>query len=185
MEVVNFCFIPGLGCLHLRSEWYLHWGVLEDLPTDWPNDKNPCCNSNCYVCNGSYTKNIHPIVYEGTLEFLESEYFCGEGFMPYKISHDNYDNVPNRLADSADWKKKVFGLKMVPKYKVNAFFFQLIGSGILSFWWGHSSEEIVCEFGTDNNDRLKYKNIKYWRGFTFRSAKWGGGHFEYISLLNK
>ena len=74
-----------------------------------------------------------PVVYEGVVEFLDSEYFSAREFMPYPIVHDDVDAMPNRLWESADWKKKVFGIKEVSKYNVNAFFFQLVGTGILTF----------------------------------------------------
>ncbi len=31
VDVVNFLFLPQLGCIHLRSEWYLHSGANTEL----------------------------------------------------------------------------------------------------------------------------------------------------------
>jgi len=55
--------------------------------------------------------------------------------MPYPISNDGYDDVIDKLWDSADWKKLVFGVKKVARYNVNSFIFQLLATGILCFEW--------------------------------------------------
>ena len=110
-----------------------------------------------------------PIVYEGALAFLESEYFSARETMPYRITYDAYDDMTNKLWESADWRKNVFGVKTVTKYNVNAFFFQLIGTRILSFEWTNASTGLVCVFGTDVNNQFLYKQPHSWKGFTFRA----------------
>ena len=83
------------------------------LPNDWPNENNPTCGDKCYVCSKSYMNDMLPVVYEGAVEFLDSKYFSAREFMPYPIVHDDADAMPNRLWESAGWKKKVFGIKGV------------------------------------------------------------------------
>jgi len=41
IDIINFTFLPGLGCIHLRAEWYLHHGKNDPLPEGWPNEENP------------------------------------------------------------------------------------------------------------------------------------------------
>ena len=89
------------------------------------------------------------IVYDGALT-LESEYFSAKETMPYCINHDAYNDMPNKLWESADWRKSVFGIKTVTKYNINAFFFQLIDTKILSFEWTNGTAGLVCVFGTDD-----------------------------------
>ena len=115
LEVVNFLFLPDLGCLHLRAEWYLHRGVLESLPGDWPNDDNTNCGDKCFVCNGTHVKYMLPIGYEGAFQFLESDYFSGKDSMPYPITYEDDIKITTKLADSGDWRKKVFGKKIVAR----------------------------------------------------------------------
>ena len=93
------------------------------------------CRDKCYVCQDNYVSDLLPIVYEGAVEFLESEYFAGLDFMPYSVTHDEPEAVTDRLWNSGDFKKNIFGKKSVTKYNVNAFFFQLVATGILIFEW--------------------------------------------------
>ena len=53
-----------------------------------------------------------PIVYEGALAFLESEYFSARETMPYRIAYDAYDVMTNKRWESADRRKNVFGEKL-------------------------------------------------------------------------
>ena len=169
IDVINLLFLPDLGCIHLRSEWYLHRGILEALPSHWPNNDNPNYVDKCYVCKGTYKRYMLPIVYSGAIEFLDSDYFSGSHTMPYVITLDDGGKITNKLWDSLDWRKKVFGVKTVEKYNVNCFFFQLIAAGLLTFQWTNAKGEVLCVFGKDNKDRIKYKFIHNWKGFTFRN----------------
>ena len=105
--------------------------------------------------------------------------------MPYTITHDDQESMPNRLWESADYRKNIFGFKKVSKYNVNAFFFQLVATGILEFKWINANKNVVCCFGEDNNDRIKYKIPTYWKGICFRTAGRGvqeihlGPHISY------
>ena len=117
------------------------------------------------------------------VEFLDSEYISAREFTPYPIVHDDTNAMSNRLWEFADWKKKVFGIKGVSKYKVNAFFFQLVGTGILTFKWVNATTGVVCAFGTDDKNRIKYKNTLNWKGISFRKASWDGGTVEFNSIL--
>ena len=110
-----------------------------------------------------------PIVYDGALEFLESEYFSAKETMLYCINHDVHNDMPNKLWESADWRKAVFGIKTVTKYDINAFFFQLIGTKILYVEWTNTTSALVCVFGTDDDGKLIYKLPLNWKGFKFIS----------------
>ena len=90
--------------------------------------------------------------------------------MPYPIVHDDTNAMPNCLWESADWKKKVFGIKGVSKYNANAFFFQLVGTGILTFEQANATTGVVCVFGTDDKNRIKYKKALNWKGMSFCKA---------------
>ena len=54
-------------------------------------------------------------------------------------------------------RKKVFGKKTITTYNVNAFFFQLVATGILTFKWMDAESKVVCTFGTDDKVKIKYK----------------------------
>ena len=185
MDVVNFLFLPGIGCIYLRAEWFLWTGANTPLPADWPNEEHPACGDKCWVCRKSYMNDMIPIIYKGIIEFLDSEYFCGKDFMPYPITHEMRENLPNRLWESPDYRKKIFGIKNVAKYNVNSFFFQLLAAGILTFKWVDAQTGVVCTFGTDDNNKIKYKIPKNWKGFTFRKPGRGGGTIDFSDILNK
>ena len=76
-------------------------------------------------------------------------------------------------------------MKNVAKYNVNAFFFQLVAAGLLTFKWINAKTGVVCTIGTDDNNEIKYKIPKYWEGFTFRKAGRGGGTVPFSDILNK
>jgi len=88
-----------------------------------PNEDQPVCRDKGYVYKGTYDKYMLPIVYEGVYSFLKCDYFSGTGSMPYPISDNSYNNTIERIWDSADWIKGVFGMKEVARYNVNSLFF--------------------------------------------------------------
>ena len=98
-----------------------------------------------------------PIIYEGAVDFLDSEYFSGQDFMPYTITQNDKERIPNRLWESADYKKKIFGFTNVAKYNANAFFFQLVATGILTFNWVNANKTVIYRFGKNINNVIKYK----------------------------
>lgn len=181
METINFLFMPGWGCLHLRSEW-----LLSTRPNTRPSqafaDEHGPCNNMCYVCKRNHEKWMLPVVYAGAVEFLGTELFKGQ--MPYEITYDNSEGLVNILAESADMKLKVFGKKTIAKYNVHSFFFQLIASDILCFEWVDNNRKVVCVRSKEIDGSFKYLNVKYWSGFEFRSARHGGAVVSYDSLLN-
>ena len=87
--------------------------------------------------------------------------------------------------ESADYKKKNFGFKNVAKYNFNAFFFQLVATGILTFNWINANKNVVCVFGKDDNNMIKYKVASYWKGICFRKAGHSGGRIDYASVFNR
>ena len=127
-------------------------------------------------------KHMLPIVYEGAYAFLQSNYFSDAGFMPYPISHGEYDAAIDNLWDSADWRKSVFGVKKVTRYNINSFFFQLLATGILRFEWTNATMGIVLVVVKDTAGKFKYHTLSYWYGFKFRSKTWGGNPVAFSSL---
>ena len=106
---------------------------------------------------------MFPVIYEGALTFLESECFSARETMPYRINHDAYDDMPNKLWESADWRKLVFRVKTVTEYNINAFFFQLIGTKILLFKRTNVTTGLVCVFDTNDDEKLMYKLPCNWK----------------------
>ena len=185
VDVTNYLFLPDLGCIHLRAEWYLHRGAMESLPSDWPNDEHPACANKCYVCRGSHKKYMLPVVHAGAVDFLDSDHFSGRGMMPYVITHESANTMTNKLWESSDWRKRVFGLKKVTKFNVNCFFFQLIALGLLEFQWASRKREVICVLGTDDNNRIKYKFVQNWKGFSFRSNNNRGRSIPHSELATE
>ena len=71
IDMLHFTFLPGYGCIHLRSEWYLFNGYLAPL-TEVLLQESCQCVDRCHVCKGSYKKYIVSVVYEGSISFLRS-----------------------------------------------------------------------------------------------------------------
>ena len=105
--------------------------------------------------------------------------------MPYAVTYDDQESMTNRLWDSGDYTKKIFGFKKVSKYNVNAFFFQLVATGILEFKWMNAKKNVVCVFGEDDKGVLKYKIPTYWKGICFRTTGRGGRIIDYTSVFDK
>ena len=124
------------------------------------------------------------IGYEGALSFLDSKYFSTRETMQYCITHDAYNDMRNKLWDSADWRKSVFGVKTITKYNINAFLFQLIGTWILSFEWTNATTGLICMFRTDDDGKLIYKQPCHWKGFKFISNGWDGRPIPISSIVN-
>ena len=181
IDTINFLFMPGWGCIHLRSEWLLSTKHNTRPPQSFVDAHGPC-NNMCYICKRTHNKWMLPVVYEGAVEFLETELFKGQ--LPFEITHDNSEGLPNILWESNDMRLKVFGKKTIAKYNVHSFFLQLIASDMLSFEWTDNSKKIVCVRRKESDGSYKYANIKYWSGFEFRSSRHGGANVTYESLLN-
>lgn len=59
-----------------------------------------------------------------------------------------------------------------------------VGTGIITFKWVNAKTGVVCCFGTDDKNRLKYKFPIYWKGMMFRSAGRGGPPVPFSTILN-
>jgi superfamily II DNA/RNA helicase len=101
IDSINFLFMPGWGCLHLRSEWLLSTKHNTRPPQSFKDEHGPC-NDMCYVCKCTHRKWMLPIVFEGAVEFLGTELFKGQ--MPYVITHDDSEGLPNILWESNDMR---------------------------------------------------------------------------------
>ena len=159
IDVINFLSLSNLGCIHLRSDWYLHCGENKHLPSHWPNKEQPVCGNKCYVCKGTYDKYMLSIMYEGAYLCLKSDYFSATGSMSYPISNDNYNDVIDKLWDSGDWMKLVFGVKKVAIYIMNPFMFQLLATGILCFEWTNATTGVVLVLAKNNEGVFKYQSL--------------------------
>ena len=98
------------------------------------------------------------------------------------MTFDNADNIPRILGNSPDHKKTVFGVKTVPAYAVNAFFFQLVATGILTFEWTNNKKNIGCVLSKDADGKYKYKKLSVWNGFEFQAQGHGGKEVSFESL---
>ena len=171
IDVVNMYFQPGLGCKHCRTEWFMSQGCLRDKGV-WkhpPECMEPCI-THCFVCDKSIRHWILPIVYEGAMEFMDSDCLI-KGLPTIEIDHTNGDEILDLLAKDGDWLLRVFGKKTVTKYHVASFFLQLIAAEILSFEWKNG--KVVCGRNRDRNVKLLFKHKIKWEGFTFRTKAQG------------
>ena len=150
--------------------------------TDPPPMMMPCLTQ-CFVCDGTYEEYILPIVYEGALEFLSSKVLTDK--LPFEISIANCDSFLDSLYKEESWLIRVFGISSVKKYNVASFFFQLIGSRILSFEKSKDGKAVIV-FARDTEGQYKYKNIVNWEGFLFRTKAHGRGmvRMTFGDLLN-
>ena len=173
IKVLSIYFLPGLGCVHCRVEWYMARGVLEPYP-----EVMLPCNSQCYVCDaGRRDKNgkakpqyILPIIYQGALDFLASKRVGDK--LPFELDHENGGELIDLLDNN--WLLRIFGKVSVNKYNVSSFWFQLIATGIVTFEW-KGKDKLLCVLARDDSDRFLYEDILRWEGFLFRSSKYGRG----------
>ena len=59
--------LAGIGCIHARTEWFMHTGRLAVPP-----DVVPPCETQCRVCTGSYATTFLPMIYSGVADFFLS-----------------------------------------------------------------------------------------------------------------
>lgn len=161
IDVINLYFLPGLGCLHCRTEWFMAQGELSVYPCIMKG-----CETQCFVCDGSYESYILPVIYDGALEFLQSRRVSD--CMPFEINPKNCEEVLDLLFKDNDWLIRVFGKASVKKYNVAAFFFQLVGTKILSF--ERRSGKVFLVLNRDSNDQLHFMDIMNWEGILIRTS---------------
>ena len=102
MDVVNFLFMPAWGCLHLRSEWYLHSKSNTRPPTSFTSAHGGC-DGQCYICNEDYSKVMLPVVYEGALRFLESDHLRSGLVACCPLTFGNLEALTKLLSDFVDY----------------------------------------------------------------------------------
>ena len=117
------------------------------------------------------------------MEFLSSDYFSGKHVMPYTVTMEDSDIMPNKLWESGDWRKVVFRIKSISRYNVHCFFFQLIGAGLLTYQWASNKIKVKYILTTDAQGKYKFKSISNWMGFHFRRKGHGGATVMYSTLL--
>ena len=71
IDTINFLYMPRWGCIHLRSEWLLSTKHNTRPPQSFIEAHGPC-NNMCYICKRTHNKWMLPIIYKGTVEFLET-----------------------------------------------------------------------------------------------------------------
>jgi len=74
MQVLKLYFLPGLGCIHCRTEWFVAVGEL----TTYPEMMLPC-HTQCFVCEKTIDKYIYPVVHAEAIMFLQSRRFVTMG----------------------------------------------------------------------------------------------------------
>ena len=129
LDSLSLYTLPGFGCIHCRSEWFMSMGELLAPP-----EMMMPCETQCYVCDGEYKTQFLPVIYSGAVKFLDSRKF--ECINTYIITVGNCDEVLDILAKDKDWLHTVFGKEKVSKFNVTGFFLQLLATKILSFQFG-------------------------------------------------
>ena len=81
------------------------------------------------------------------------------------LTFDNCHEITQILTENADHRKMIFGVKTVPAYSVNSFFFQLVTTKILTFKWTNNKTSLCCSLAKDEIDHYKFKILCSWNGF--------------------
>ena len=167
MDVLKLCFLPGLGCIHCRTEWFMATGKLDTFP----EVMLPCVKQ-CFVCDDTIYKYILPVVFDGAMEFLKSRRLTDS--LPWELTNANCEELIDLLDKDADWKTRVFGIASVSKFSCASFFFQLLATGMLSLEWkGGKAMVVLTRDNSGSAFEYVYENKLYWEGFTFRTAATG------------
>ena len=175
--VVELLFLPDWGCVHLRCEWLLATGK-NTRPTSDFLQKHGKCGNKCFVCSKEHRKYMLPIVPSGAMDFLSSDAFARGMENVNPITFENARDLPK-----ADNQKLVFGVKTVPAYNINAFFFQLVATGILEFVWQNNGKELCYALSENKHNQHNYKDMRQWSGFEFRTAQPTGRLMSFASQL--
>ena len=180
--VVELLFLPDWGCVHLRCEWLLATGK-NTRPTRDFVEKHGKCGNKCFVCSKEHRKYMLPIVPSGAMDFLSSDAFATGMENANPITFENARDLPKVLSQNADNQKLVFNVKTVPAYNINAFFFQLVATGILEFVWQNNGKELCYALSKNIHNQHNYKDIRQWSGFEFRTAQPTGRLMSFASQL--
>ena len=176
--------MPDWGCIHLRCEWIMSTGMNTQPPKEF-TDRHERCGSKCYVCTGRHRDYMMPIIVTGAMSFLSTDVFRRALDSSNLIIPDNSNELIKTLTDNADHRKMVFGLKFVKAYSVNAFFFQLFATNILSCEWQNNTTGLCFALTKDQNNNCRYKTLNSWKGFEFRSRYRGGTPMSHASLASQ
>ena len=117
------------------------------------------------------------------MDFLSSDAFRRGTENANPITFSNATDMTKLLSENADHRKLVFGVKTVPVYSINAFFFQLVATGILDFVWQNNGKELCYVLSKNQHDQYNYKDIRCWSGFEFRLAQSTGRLLSFASQL--
>lgn len=176
--------MPGWGCIHLRCEWIMSTGMNTQPPKEFA-DKHGRCGSKCYVCTGRHQDYMLPIIVTGAMSFLSTDAFRRALDCSNPITFENSNELLKTLTDNSDHRKLVFGVKTVPAYSVNAFFFQLFATNILSYEWQNNTTDLCFALTKDQNSNCRYQDLQSWKGFEFRSSHRGGRIISHASLASQ
>ena len=183
VSVVNMLFLPAWGCIHLWCEWYLYSKSNTRPPASFRDALGPCADK-CYVCNKSYAKYMLPVIHEGAVEYLSSDCMKASLFECNPVTFDNCSNIPKALMENTDLRRRVFGIQTVNRYNVQAFYIQLVASKMLAFELT-PNRDVRCVLAKDSDGKECYKDLRYWSGFEFRRAGFGGGSISHNDLATR
>ena len=117
VDCIHLYCCPVLSCIYARSEYTIRCGeVKSPIPLSL---RVPCINQ-CYVCDSTHINTCLPIIFSGSIAFLESGRFGS--VLGVEINVENGTDFVATLGLNKDWCKRVFGLAKLNTYNVTAFF---------------------------------------------------------------
>ena len=182
VDVVNMLFMPSWGCLHLRCEWFLSSKENTRLPSAFQN-QHGSCGTVCWLFKKDCRKYLLPVVYNGAMTFLGSDHLRIGLLDKLPMTRDNSNNITETLLVYPDFRRMGFGLKTIQKYNIDSFFFQLVASNIILFE-KNNKREVLCMLAKNSKGNHTYKELRYWSGFGFRSARQVWASVSYDTLLS-
>ena len=89
-----------------------------------------CVAINVMCAPKNTAKYMLPGIPSGAIAFLSTDVFRWGMNKANSITFDTVSDLPKLLAENTDHRKLVFGVKTVPMYSINFYFFQLMVTGI-------------------------------------------------------
>ncbi len=163
-DVLSFIGL-NRGCMHCRSEVYLHSGVLdkEEAGVSLVDGRSPCVTQ-CAICTGEWDEYFLPVSKKHVREFFRS----GAG-REYPMTVCPKIAVSHHLWVDGYWKEKIFDRKSrVKRVNVDALFISLIAAGMIDI--ERSREQLRWNLIRDGNDQPIVDDDNKWGGInTFPS----------------
>ena len=127
-------------------------------------------------------KYMLPIIQPRAVAFLKSTLFSAN-YRNNALTFDTMEDVPNILWKSKDWMFDIFGIKKVYQYNVEAFFFQLLATGILSVDY-EGNDGVRFLLTQVDKEKYLYSDVRAWKGFEFRNNKRTHNSVSYDDLVH-